>query len=65
LSALSVKYVAELTHVREVSLRGTAEMALWKNRLMKEGLVPAEQDGRAQIMISAADMTLRASGSRK
>jgi hypothetical protein len=55
----SVKYVAELTHVREVSLRGTAEMALWKNRLIGEGLVPAEQDGRAQIMIIAADMTFK------
>ena len=52
----SVKYVAELTHVREVSLRGTAELALWKNRLLKEGFVPAEHDCRAQIMIIAADM---------
>lgn len=50
-----VKYVAELSHVREVSLLGTADLAFWQDRLKDEELVPAERDGRAQILIIAAD----------
>jgi hypothetical protein len=50
-----VKWAAELAHVREVSLLGTAELAFWKDRLLKEDLLPAERDGQAQLMIVAAD----------
>lgn len=50
-----VKWVAELAHVREVSLLGTADLAFWKDRLWKDDLVPAERDGRAQVLIVAAD----------
>ena len=32
----SVKWAAELAHVREVSLLGTADLAFWKDRLLKE-----------------------------
>ena len=52
----AVKYVAEVTHVREVSLLGTADLAFWQDRLGKEGLSPAEEDGRAQVLVIAADM---------
>src|SRR5262245_35602452 len=52
----TVKYVAQLAHVREVSLLGTADLAYWKDHLRPEDLVPAEVDGRAQILIIAADM---------
>jgi hypothetical protein len=51
----SVRWAAELAHVREVSLLGTADLAFWKNRLLKEELLPAERDGRAQLLIIAAD----------
>jgi hypothetical protein len=51
----SVKWAAELAHVREVSLLGTADLAFWKDRLLKEELRPAESDGRAQLLITAAD----------
>lgn len=51
----SVKWAAELAHVREVSLLGTADLAFWKQPLLKEQLVPAESDGRAQLLIIAAD----------
>jgi hypothetical protein len=51
----TIDYVAELTHVREVSLLGTADLAFWKDRLLKEELVPAEADGRAQLLVVAAD----------
>jgi hypothetical protein len=49
-------YVAEPTHVREVSLMGTVDLAFWQNRLADENLVPAEQIGRAQVLIVAATM---------
>ena len=50
------QYVAEPTHVREVSLRGTADLAFWTERLMSEDLAPVEEEGKAQIKIVAADM---------
>lgn len=52
----SIKWVAELARVREVSLLGTADLGYWRDRLSAEGFVPAESDdGRAQILIMAAD----------
>jgi hypothetical protein len=50
-----VKYVAEISHVREVSLRGAADLAYWKNKLEHENLILTETDGQAQILITAAD----------
>ena len=50
-----MKYVAQLTHVREVSLLGTADLAYWKDRLAPENHTPAERDGKAQVLIIAAD----------
>jgi hypothetical protein len=41
--------------VREVSLLGTADLAFWKERLLKEELLPAESNGQAQLLIVAAD----------
>jgi hypothetical protein len=52
-----VNWVAELAHVREVSLFGTADLAFWKDRLRQRALVPAEGDGRAQILIIASEST--------
>lgn len=54
-----VKWAAQLAHVREVSLHGTAELGFWRERLLPQRLVPAEQDGRARIMITAADGRFR------
>jgi hypothetical protein len=51
----SIKWAAELAHVREVSLLGTADLAFWKDRLLKEGLFPAECDGQARLLIVAAE----------
>jgi hypothetical protein len=50
-----VKYVAQLKHVREVSLLGTADAAFWNDYLAVHGHRAAERDGRAQIKIIAAD----------
>jgi hypothetical protein len=51
-----VKWVADLSQVREVSLLGTADLDFWKDRLLKEDLAPAENNGKAQLLIVAADM---------
>jgi hypothetical protein len=55
----SVKWAAELAHVREVSLLGTADLAFWKDRLLQEDLLPDARDGQAQLLISGADATYR------
>jgi hypothetical protein len=52
----AVKWTAELAHVREISLLGTADLEFWKDRLLSEDLLPAESDGQAQLLIVAADM---------
>ena len=49
------EYVAELSHVREVSLLGTARLEFWNERLKHEGLAPAEVNGRAQGLVTAAE----------
>lgn len=41
--------------MREVTLIGTADLAYWAERLMREDLAPIERDGFAQVMIIAAD----------
>lgn len=49
------KYVAELAHVREVWLLGAADLAFWKDQLQEEGLVPAESEGEAKLLIIAME----------
>jgi len=51
-----VRWVAELTHVREVTLVGSADLGYWTDRLREEGLIPAvSADGHAQVLVIAAD----------
>jgi hypothetical protein len=51
----SIGWAAELAHVREVTLRGTADLSFWKDWLMEHDLRPSEHDGKAQFLIVAAD----------
>jgi hypothetical protein len=51
-----VKYIAQPRHVKEVSLLGSADLRFWQHRLLDENLKPAAFDGRAQILITAAEM---------
>lgn len=51
----NVKWAAQLPHVREVSLRGIADLAYWTERLRSEQLRPAEREGMAQVLLVAAD----------
>ena len=51
----TVKCNVEVRHVREVSLRGSANLQFWTDFLRDRDLRPAEKDGRAQLLIIAAD----------
>jgi hypothetical protein len=51
----SVKWVAELANVREVSLFGEAELDFWKRRLTPEGLSPVAVNGRARVLIVSSE----------
>ena len=50
-----IKYVAEISPVREVWLVGAAELAFWGERLRRERLLPVEFDGQARVLISAIE----------
>jgi hypothetical protein len=39
------KWVAELSHVHEVSLLGTADLGYWTDYLKGDALVPVEKGG--------------------
>lgn len=51
-----IKWAAELSHVREVTLLGDADLAYWAERLSGEGLAPLACAGRSRVMIIAAEM---------
>ena len=50
-----IKYAAQLSHVREVSVVGAADLGFWKRRLQRESLSPIEHEGRARVMVIAAE----------
>src|SRR4051794_16140630 len=60
-----IKWAAELSHVREVSLLGMADAGLWTERLRQDDLIPEQRDGRAQVMIVAADAKFMGLGFRE
>ena len=51
--ASGVRYVAEIAHVREVSLWGRADLDYWKERLGGLELHPAESAWQARVLVSA------------
>lgn len=55
----SIKYVALIRHVREVSMEGTADLAYWQERLDREGLHCFQSNGRARLLLSASDLRFR------
>ena len=52
----AIRYIAAPNHVREVTLRGTADLSFWKKRLEAEDLIPVVRAERAELMITAANM---------
>jgi hypothetical protein len=55
----SIKWAAQLSHVREVTLRGEADLGFWTEYLAPHHLAPLPRDGGAQLMIIAADARFR------
>lgn len=52
---MSVKYVADITGVREVTVVGTADLAYWRQSLQPLGYAPLEIEGAAQLIVSGTD----------
>ena len=50
-----IRWAAELSGVREVSLEGAADLAFWRGRLAPLGLEPAAAGGEARVMVLAGD----------
>lgn len=51
----TIKYVAEVAPVKEVTLHGLAELSFWRERLKSEELEPIARDDQAQLFISATE----------
>ena len=54
-----VQLAADIRDVREVTIRGSANLDFWKRRLECEDLIPIERDGRAQLLVIAAAMRFK------
>lgn len=54
-----IRWTAQLAHVREVSLLGSADYDYWRKHLSPSGLIPIERAGRAQMLIVGADAKFR------
>ncbi len=50
------QYSVIVHHVKEVSLYGSADLPYWRAFLQREGLVPLDDHGQAQLLLIAADM---------
>lgn len=59
------KWAAKLDGVCEVSLRGAADLAYWQERLADEHLDPVDHEGRAQVLIIAAEGRFKGIGFRE
>jgi hypothetical protein len=51
----TVKYVAVLPHVREITLLGTSDPAYWKDRLAGEEVIPTDFSARAHVLVSGIE----------
>jgi hypothetical protein len=55
----NIQYVAQIEHVKEVMLYGTADLKIWTKRLSAEGLRPAANEQRAEVLLTATDLKWR------
>lgn len=53
------KYHVVVSPVREVSLLATADAAYWTQQLALRGLHPTIEEGRAQLVVTGADMKFK------
>lgn len=52
---MNVKYIATITNVKEIILKGTADAAYWREYLKPHNLFPFETDGKADIHIGTIE----------
>lgn len=52
----AIHYIAQINHVKEVILFGTADLAFWRERLRTQGLFPSDDNGQAALLITATDL---------
>lgn len=52
-----IEYAAEINNVKEVNLIGSADLVYWQNFLSKENLVPFNNNGKAEIIISTPTLS--------
>jgi hypothetical protein len=55
----SIRYVASLEHVREVSLTGSADLRFWTDRMRSAAVAPLAREGCAEVMIVGASARFR------
>lgn len=49
------RYNVKISPVRDIMLRGTADLTFWQERLRGENVVPVVAEGKAQLMLIAVD----------
>lgn len=54
---MAIKYIAEIKGGREVTLIGTADYEYWKDALVREQLAPVQISNRAELLLSAVELT--------
>lgn len=52
-----IRYAAQIKHVREVALHGTADLAFWSAILQPAALQPYNAQGKAELVISATSLS--------
>jgi hypothetical protein len=52
-------YISTIGDVREVALRGTADLAYWRDRLRPERLTPFDENGRASLLVTGIEAKFR------
>ena len=52
----AIHYIAQINHVKEVILFGTADLLFWRERLRTQGLIPYDDKGQAALLITATDL---------
>lgn len=53
----NLEYVAEITNVKDFNLIGLADLVYWQNFLSREGLVPFNKNGKAEIIVTAQKLS--------
>ena len=52
----TIRYVAQINHVKEVILFGAADLPFWRERLSTQGLFPYDDKGQAALLITTTDL---------